>query len=188
MLKDLTEAEILSLAKNGDDEALNFIISKYRYVAQALASKWSNTPIEPEDLVQEGSIGILAAIKSYDAAKGAAFSSYCYTCVYNSIQTALRKVNRQKDVPLNNVVPLEEEFVDTKASMLSAEDAFLAQESVSMLIQQLDSNLSLLENEVLRLYIAGCSYNEIGQRLGKTQKAIDNAMQRIRKKLKEVSF
>lgn len=188
MLNGLTEAEILSLAKKGNDEALNFIISKYRSTAEALATKWINSPIEQEDLIQEGSIGILAAIKSYNAAKGAAFSSYCYTCVYNSIKTALRKVNRKKDVPSGNVVPLDEDFVDGKVSMLSAEDAFLAQESVSELIKQLDNNLSGLENEVLRFYISGCSYSEIGSRLGKSEKAINNAMQRIRKKLKEVSF
>lgn len=188
MLNNLTENEILSLAKKGNDEALNFIISKYRSTAEVLAARWINSPIEHEDLVQEGSIGILAAVKSYDAAKGAAFSSYCYTCVYNSIKTALRKVNRKKDVPTGNVVPLEEEFVDAKAAMLSAEDDFLAQESVSLLIEQLDKNLSKLENEVLRLYISGHSYNEIGSRIGKDEKAINNAMQRIRKKLKEVSF
>ncbi len=184
MLNDLTEAEILSLAKKGNNEAISFIISKYRSTAEALATKWTDAPIEREDLIQEGSIGILAAINSYDSAKGAAFSSYCYTCVYNSIQTALRKVNRKKDVPQNNVVPLEEEFVDGKASMLSAEDAFLAQESVSLLIDEIDKKLSEFENEVLRLYAVGCSYGEIAQRLDKPQKAIDNAMQRIRNKLK----
>ncbi len=188
MLNDLTEDEILSLAKKGNDEAINFIISKYRSTAEALATKWINSPIELEDLIQEGSIGILAAIKSYDSAKGAAFSSYCYTCVYNSIKTALRRVSRKKDVPSGNVVPLEEEFVDNRVSVLSAEDDFLALESVSLLIEQLDEKLSKLENEVLRLYISGCSYNEIGGRLGKSEKAINNAMQRIRKKLKEISF
>lgn len=184
MLNDLTEEEILSLAKKGNDEATGFIISKYRATAQALAAKWTDAPIEREDLIQEGSIGILAAINSYDSAKGAAFSSYCYTCVYNSIQTALRKVSRKKDVPKNSVVPLEEEFVDNKIQMLSAEDSFLAQESVSILLEEIDKSLSKMEKEVLRFYVIGCSYNEIAERLGKPQKAIDNAMQRIRNKLK----
>ena len=182
------EKDILLLAKEGDSEALNFIIKKYRYVAEKIAYKWTSSAIEPEDLIQQGMIGILAAIKSYNADKGTAFSTYCYTCVYNSIQTALRKATRKKVVPQNDIVPLEEEFVDGTAASLSAEDSFLAGESVSLLLQQLDKSLSKLENDVLRLFLVGCSYSEIGKKLNKEPKAIDNALQRIRKKLKEVSF
>lgn len=182
------ENDILLLAKEGDNEAVSFIIKKYKYVAEKLASKWTNAAVEPEDLIQEGMIGILAAVKSYDAEKGSAFSTYCYTCVYNSIQTALRRATRKKIVPINDIVPLEEEFVDGTAVSLSAEDSFLARESVSLLLQQLDKSLSKLENDVLRLFLVGCSYSEIGDKLNKTPKAIDNALQRIRKKLKEVSF
>ena len=178
---NMNETEILNLAKDGDNEAISFIIQKYKYISIKLAS-------EPEDLMQEGMIGLLAAIKSYDESKKISFLSYAYTCVGNSIQTALRKVNRKKDFPKNSLVPFEKEFVDGKANSLSAEDSFLAEESVSMLLQQLDKSLSKMENSVLRLFLVGCSYNEIAQRLNKSPKAIDNALQRIRKKLKEVSF
>lgn len=188
-LKNLTEAEILSLSKEGDNEALTLIITRYRSVVEALASKFSDFPIEREDLIQEGMIGLLAAIKSFDYSKGAAFGTYCYTCINNSLQTALRRVSRKKDVPQSNVVPLEEEFVNSKKhTALSAEDSFLAKESVSMLTQQLENELSDFENNVLRLHIVGCSYHEIAGKLGKSPKAIDNALQRIRKKLKRVSF
>ncbi len=188
-LKNLTEAEILSLAKEGDNEASTFIITKYRSVVEAVASKYTVSAIERDDLIQEGTIGLLAAIKSFDSSKGASFNTYCGICINNSIQTALRKFNRKKDFPVDSVLPLEEEFVNSNfSSALSAEDSFLAQESVSMLTQQLDKNLSDFENNVLRLHIIGCSYNEIAKRLDKTPKAIDNALQRIRKKLKEVSF
>uniref|UniRef100_UPI004027E31B sigma-70 family RNA polymerase sigma factor n=1 Tax=Eubacterium sp. TaxID=142586 RepID=UPI004027E31B len=185
---NLSEEKILSLAKEGDNEAVNFIIRKYKYIAVKAASGWTNAAVEPEDLVQEGMIGLLAAVKSFEADKGKTFLSYAYTCVNNSIQTALRKVNRKKDIPKNDIVPFEKEFVDGKTNSLSAEDSFLAQESVSMLLQQLDKSLSKFENEVLRLFLVGCSYNEIAERLYKSPKAIDNALQRIRKKLKEVSF
>lgn len=185
---NLTENDILKLAKEGDSEAIDFIIKKYKFTAESAALKWKNAHIEPEDLIQEGMIGLLAAIKSFNTEKGAAFSTYCYTCVYNSIQTALRKASRKKDVPPSSIVPLEEEFVDGKTVSLSAEDSFLAQESVSLLLQQLDKSLSKFENNVLRLFLVGCNYNEIAARLRKTPKAIDNALQRIRKKLKEVSF
>lgn len=185
---DNNETEILKLAKEGDSEAIDFIIKKYKYIAVKAAVGWTNAAIEPEDLTQEGMIGLLAAIKSYDQQRGISFLSYAYTCVNNSVQTALRKVNRQKDIPKNDVVPFEKEFVDGKINSLSAEDSFLAGESVSLLLQQLDKSLSKFENGVLRLFLVGCSYNEIAKKLNKSPKAIDNALQRIRKKLREVSF
>ena len=185
---NISESDILLLAKEGDNEAIDFIIKKYKYIAVKTASGWTNAAIEPEDLMQEGMIGLLAAVKSYDEKRGIPFLSYAYTCVYNSIKTALRKVNRQKDIPINDVVPFEKEFVDGKINSLSAEDSFLAGESVSLLLQQLDKSLSKLENSVWRLFLVGCSYNEIAQKLNKSPKAIDNALQRIRKKLREVSF
>jgi len=187
-LLNITENEILSLAKEGDNEAVNFIIKKYRKEVEAIAAKIQNTALDKDDFVQEGMIGLLAAIKSYDTEKGAKFSTYCFTCIQNSIQTALRKLNRKKDIPENNVVPLEEEFIGSSSSYISAEDSFLAKESVSLLSGLLKNNLSEFENSVLRLHMVGCSYSEIGERLSKSPKAIDNALQRIRKKLKEVSF
>lgn len=187
-LKDLTEAEVLSLSKNGDNEALTFIISKYRAAVEAAVSKISDSPIERDDLIQEGLIGLLAAIRSFDLSRETAFGTYCYTCINNSLQTALRKVSRKKDVPQNIVVPLEEEFINFKDTALSAEESFLAQESVSLLTNQLQNELSDFENNVLRMHMIGCSYKEIAEKLGKTPKAIDNALQRIRKKLKVVSF
>ncbi|MDE6723788.1 MAG: sigma-70 family RNA polymerase sigma factor [Eubacterium sp.] len=184
--QNLNEAEILSLCKEGDNEALTFIITRYRPSVEALASKYSDSPIEREDLIQEGMIGLLAAIKSFDCSKGTAFSTYCYTCINNSLQTALRKVSRRKDIPQGILVSLEE--VTMNNTTLSAEDSFLAKESVSLLTKLLQNELSEFENSVLRLHMIGCSYTEIADKVGKNPKAIDNALQRIRKKLKVVSF
>ena len=133
--ENVNESDILLLAKEGDSEAVNFIIKKYKYIAVKASAGWTNAAIEPEDLTQEGMIGLIAAIKSFDKEKGISFLSYAYTCVNNSIQTALRKVNRRKDIPKNDVVPFEKEFVDGEINSLSAEDSFLAGESVSMLLQ-----------------------------------------------------
>lgn len=187
-LEKLNEADILSLCKEGDNDAITFIIKRYRAAVEALASKYSDSPIERDDLIQEGMIGLLAAIKSFDCSKKTAFSTYCYTCINNSLQSALRKVSRRKDIPQGIVVSLEEITVNSKNTALSAEDSFLAKESVSLLTQQLQTELSKFENSVLRLHMIGCSYSEIAHKLGKTPKAIDNALQRIRKKLKVVSF
>ena len=186
--QNLNEAEILSLCKEGDNEALTFIITRYRPSVEALASKYSDSPIEREDLIQEGMIGLLAAIKSFDCGKGTAFSTYCYTCINNSLQTALRKVSRRKDIPQGILISLEEVTINNSNTTLSAEDSFLAKESVSLLTKLLQNELSEFENSVLRLHMIGCSYTEIAEKVGKNPKAIDNALQRIRKKLKVVSF
>jgi RNA polymerase sporulation-specific sigma factor len=132
-------------------------------------------------------IGLLAAIKSYNNHKGAKFATYASICINNSVQTALKKVSRLKDIPPANLLPLEDDYLESQVG-LSAEDEYLANESVTTLTNILYEGLSSFENEVLRLHIVGCSYSEIGKKLGKNPKAIDNAIQRIRKKLSGVSF
>ena len=100
----------------------------------------------------------------------------------------MRKFTRQKDIPQQNIVEYQEEEISQQSVSLSAEELFIAKESVSLLTNVLRENLSDFENEVLRLHIVGCSYNEIAKRLCKTPKAVDNAIQRIRKKLTRISF
>lgn len=189
MLNEFDEKETLRLAKRGDETAVTLIISKYKAQVEFAASKISGSPIEYDDLIQEGLIGLLAAIRSFDGDKKISFGTYCYTCISNALQSALRKVNRKKDVPKSKVVSLEDDDFAGAGSVsaaISAEDAFLAKESVEALNGFLETELSAFENEVLRLYIAGCSYKEIAEKMNKTPKAVDNAIQRIRKKLKEI--
>ena len=169
-----TDIELLDEIKNGNEKSIDELINKYRSSVEAIAMKYINSPLEKDDLVQEGMIGLLAAIKSYNSNKGAKFLTYACRCIDNSIQTALRKFSRLKDIPQGSIVTLEEDYFDN--------------ESVSILSDTLYEELSKFENEVLRLHIVGCSYNEIAERLGKNPKAIDNAMQRIRKKLNGIIF
>ncbi|MBR1762721.1 MAG: sigma-70 family RNA polymerase sigma factor [Eubacterium sp.] len=178
---------LLCEIKNGNEAAIEELISKYRSTVDAIAMKYINSPLEKEDLVQEGLIGLLAAINSYSNDKGAKFSTYASICINNSVQTALRKFSRLKDIPPSSIMPLEEDFFDNYPA-LSAEDEYLAKESVSALTDFLYEGLSRFENEVLRLYIQGHSYYEIAEKLSKKPKAIDNAIQRIRKKLEGVTF
>lgn len=166
--------------KNADKEKM---IKEYTYLVKSIASKYESSPMETDDIVQEGMIGLLAAINSYDKSRGTGFKTYAGVCIDNSIQTSMRKFYRQKDIPVQNMVEYHEENIPESYVNISAEDTFIAQESVSLLTKALKENLSDFENEVLRLYIVGCSYGEIAQRLNKTSKAVDNAIQRIRKKL-----
>lgn len=178
--------EILSNARIGKITDLELVINEQRQLVELIAGRYKDSPIEKEDLIQEGMIGLLAAIKSYDKDKGASFKTYAQICIDNAMQSALRKFNRQKDIPRQNVVEYQEEEIPIISGVDSAEDTFIATESVSMLSQVLQQNLSGFENEVLRLHIVGCNYNEIADRLGKTPKAIDNALQRARKKLSNI--
>lgn len=183
-----TDDEILSYAQSGSNIHTEKLIEKYRQTVEVTASKYKDSPMEREDLIQEGMIGLLAAVKSYRHDKGASFQTYARICIDNSIQTALRKFSRQKDIPPQNFIELQEEDLPAESVIASAEDIVIAQESVSMLTEVLRENLSDFENEVLRLHIVGCSYNEIAERLSKTPKAIDNALQRVRRKLTGISF
>jgi RNA polymerase sporulation-specific sigma factor len=181
------DAQLLRKINDGQPKALDELIVKYRPTVEAIAMKYINSPLEKDDLIQEGMIGLLAAINSYDPNKKAKFSTYASRCINNSIQTALRKFTRLRDIPQSNLVSLEEDYFENQVG-LSAEDEYLAKESVTSLTDILYENLSRFENEVLRLYIVGCSYTEIADKLGKNAKAIDNAIQRIRKKLLGVAF
>lgn len=170
------------LAQKGSSAAVNKIIQNMRPTVEMIAMKYISSQLEKDDLVQEGMIGLLAAVRSYRPGKGASFKTFACICIENSIQTALRKFKRIKDIPQESMVSYED-YLKTLGSADSAEDDFLASESVRLLTEELERVLSGFEYEVLRLHIVGCSYSEIAKRLGKTSKAVDNALQRIRKKL-----
>ncbi len=183
----MNDEMLLVEIQGGNESAIDEMILRYRYVVEAIANKYINSPLEKDDLIQEGMIGLLAAIKSYSSDKGAKFITYASRCINNSVQTAISKFSRIKDIPQASIIELDEDIYNGQIG-LSAEDEFLAKESVTLLIDTLYEELSKFENEVLRLHIVGCSYNEIANKLGKNPKAIDNAMQRIRKKLSGVAF
>ena len=182
-----TDSELLLRSKNGDSSATEEIISRYRPTVEAIAAKYNSSPLETDDLIQEGLIGLLAAINSYNDEKGTKFSTYASICINNSVHTALSRFSRLKDIPQCSIMPLDEELFKDYPS-ISAEEEYLAKESVSSLTDFLYEGLSRFENEVLRLYILGFSYNDIAEKLNKNPKAIDNAIQRIRKKLEGVTF
>ena len=183
--KNIINDTILSSAQSGDNKQTEALIRQYRNVVEAIAAKYINSPLEYDDIIQEGLIGLLAA---FNNSKGAQFKTYAQTCINNSIQTALRKFNRKKDIPIGSVIEYAEEEIPEENGVISAEDYYIAGESVSMLANTLKENLSEYENEVLRLHIVGCNYSEIAKRLSKTPKSVDNALQRIKKKLSTVNL
>lgn len=181
-MKNNDDFQLISMIRDGDEAAMEEIILKYKSMVEAIAMKYIYSPLEKDDLVQEGMIGLLAAINSYTYNKGTQFKTYANICVNNAVQNAIKKVSRLKDIPQENTVSLDDDYLEYCAA-LSAEDEYLAQESVSNLSEALYEKLSKFENEVIKLHMTGCSYTEIARKLDKNPKAIDNAIQRIRKKL-----
>lgn len=177
------------MVKNDNyDDYINRMMTENKYLVDIIVAKYNSAPLEKEDLIQEGMIGLFAAIKSYDKNRSTRFSTYASRCINNSIKTAIDKVSRLKDIPQSALVSIEENNAsDTKITM-SAEDEYIANESVSIIVNWLNEELSEFENEVLRHFITGCSYSEIALKLSKNVKSVDNAVQRIRRKLEKVSF
>ena len=115
-------------AQSGSGEAINALVHAMRPTVEMIAMKYIHSPLEKDDLVQEGMIGLLAALRAYQPKRGAAFRTFAGTCIENAIQTALRKFSRRKDVPTDNMIPLED-YLDHAGTAVSAEDDFLAAES-----------------------------------------------------------
>ncbi len=191
------EIDIVKLAKNGDNDAITEIINNYKTVVKAKSRTFYLVGGEQEDLLQEGLIGILNAIKNFDESKGVKFSTFANLCVTRQMMTAIKTANRDKNSILNNAYSLnkishtvndeEYELLDMVVdnSILSPEDIFISEEGVNRIMTIVNENLSSFEKEVLSHYLEGESYIDIAEIFNKDKKAIDNALQRIRKKLEK---
>jgi len=190
-LADFTDAQLQSLAIKGDRAAEEELVSRYLQLVRACSRPFFLAGGDSEDLIQEGMFGLISAIRQFDPNNGTAFSTYAEHCIHARIISAIKSATRLKHFPLNDGVSLEE-LSEQPSSQLSAipellraspEDLVLARESKEELYNAFANCLSPLEKKVLNLYLDGISYQDIGQRLGKSPKSVDNAVQRIRHKL-----
>ncbi len=172
---------LVSLAQSGDQAALNTLLVRYTAMVKSIASCSFGASLEPDDLAQEGMLGLLAAVYSYAPEKAASFHTYASVCVSNRIVSAVRAGNRLKHSPLNSFVSLQE---SDAASQPDPEELLLADEKAEQLLLFLSEELSQLEYKVLRLHLSGDRYENIAEKLQISAKAVDNALQRVRKKLK----
>ena len=183
----ITDEALVALAQGNDTNALTELVCRYLPVIRQKASGYTDSPADRDDLIQEGLIGLLNAVNAYKDDKGAAFKTYCYTCVQNKMLTELERRSNGKQQPLQNYLPLEE--LDHSAWNGDDDDPFrivAAQEDHDLLMAKAKTLLSGLEQETLSLYLSGHSYEEIATQLNLTTKAVDNALQRVRRKLREV--
>ena len=175
---------LVTLAKGGDEPATDELIARYTPYVRYLARPYFIAGGDAEDLVQEGLIGFLKAIRCFDGDKGSGFKPYATACIKSKLLSALRASLSKKQQPLNEYISLEAPFFDEFVALHGDPvENVLDAESVEELSQTLDGILSDLEAKILHLYLEGRSYQEISSTTGKSQKSVDNAIQRIRKKL-----
>ena len=193
--RDRADEELVRAARDGDDSALNELLVKYRPFARLKARAYFIVGADREDLVQEGMIGLYKAIRDFNPELQTAFRAFAELCVTRQIITAIKTATRQKHGPLNSYVSFHRPFASDDdgerclADVLAAPsvcdpaDLVISADRIRALQTHLDEVLSDLEAEVLCLYVEGKSYQEIAATLQRHVKSIDNALQRIKRKL-----
>jgi len=192
MYFNLTDNELLSMAESGDKIAEDQLALRYTRLVKICSRPYFLVGGDGEDLIQEGMLGLLSAIREFNISMNTSFKTYAEICVKRRIYSAIKGASRKKHEPLNDMVSFEDVLSDESNSSAvsygeayrrSPEEQVLARESVGEIIQTYSRCLSKFEVEILNLYLSGLSYSEIAELCGKTDKSVDNAVQRIRRKL-----
>ena len=192
----MTDEEIALLAQNGCDDAQEFLLNKYKNFVRSKARSYFLIGADHEDIVQEGMIGIFKAIRDFKEDKLSSFRAFAELCVTRQIITAIKTATRQKHIPLNSYVSLNRPIYDeesdrtlmdviSEAPMAGPEELLISREDYSSVESRISEVLSDLEMEVLGLYLEGKSYQEIAEQLHRHVKSIDNALQRVKRKLEK---
>ena len=183
------DTTLASLIRSGDDQsdiAFEIICVRYLNLISSIASKYRYCAegYELSDFMQEGLIGLLSACKSYDNGRGMSFKNYAMLCVENRFKTIRRHKNATTQVPPTNLVPIDSSLeLLEDANEMSVQEILESKEYIKSVFKNLDKSLSELEKKVLKLYLSGYSYSQTAAALSISEKAVDNAMYRIRKKL-----
>ena len=194
-LAELTDTELVARFHEGDHEALQILLERYRRFARAKARGYFLVGADSDDIEQEGMIGLFKAARDYNPDRQASFRAFAELCITRQVITAIKTATRQKHQPLNQYVSISGVRGSDDPSERSVEDLLddhyladpadevVSNERMADMRQSMADMLSGLEVDVLRLYVEGKSYQEIGEQLGRHVKSIDNALQRIKRKL-----
>lgn len=196
MYQNYTDEELINIIKNGDNNAMDYLITKYKNLVKIRARAYFIIGADTEDIIQEGMIGLYKAIKDYKKTE-ATFKTFAQICIDRQFMTAIKTANRKKHLPLNsylslNMLAYEEDnsttYIDKleESKILNPEEILIDKENVKNLQKKINENLSKFEKQVLTLYLKGKSYANIAKKLQKDEKSIDNAIQRIRKKIEKI--
>ena len=186
--KSLSDEQLVLLAQQKDENAVEELFNRYKYIASAIAHAYFLNGGDSEDLLQEGLFAVFKAISSFNGK--ANFKTYVYTCVKNRIFSVIKSSNRYKNLPLNNYLSLSSgiDNEDDKTKIIidtnfSPEERYINSEAETELKKKISEVLSQYEYKILVHYLKGYSYREIAELFSKKEKSIDNAIQRIRKKI-----
>lgn len=193
---DKTDEEIVACAQGGDSVALEYLLGKYKNFVRSKARSYFLIGADHEDIVQEGMIGLFKAIRDYQAERLSSFRAFAELCITRQIITAIKTATRQKHVPLNSYVSLNKPIYDEESDRTlmdviveghaqNPEELIIGREDIVSIRDRVDEVLSNLEQEVLTAYLDGKSYQEIADKLGRHVKSIDNALQRVKRKLEK---
>ena len=174
-----SDQDLLSLAASGDPLAEETLLSRYSRTVRACARPLFLMGGDSEDLIQEGMMGLLSAIRQFDTASNVPFKSYAELCINRRLYSAVKSASRLKHLPLNSGIPLDD-ILSEEAKPQSAGHPESGRRTTE---EQVLDKESEFENRVLKLFLSGQSYSEMAQETGKSEKSIDNAVQRIRRKL-----
>ncbi len=177
-LNDLNDEQLVVLAREKNEEAFTRLVSRFSGMLKSLSAKYSRDASESEDLVQEGLLGLLCAVQTYRSSKEVTFKTYAYACARNRMVSVLRRRNGAQMQSLDEEDELPELIGDADPASL-----LVRQEEIEHLNSRLRDTLSSLEYRVLMARLSGYSYREIADRLSISEKAVDNAQQRLRRKL-----
>lgn len=190
-----SDEELMLKLKNGEREIMDYIIEKYKYLVRKNAKAMFLIGGDADDLIQEGMIGLFKAIQDYDAKREASFVTFANLCINRQLYSAVKASNRKKHLPLNTYVSLYSEDNDSEQQLIeriSSEETenpevlWIDQENFMSLQKKLFANLSGFEKRTLEFYLEGLNYQQIAIKLGKTEKSVDNALHRIRRKMREL--
>ena len=193
---EMADEDVVALCRQGNTMAEEFLLNKYKNFVRSKARSYFLIGADHEDIVQEGMIGLYKAIRDFRPDKLSSFRAFAELCITRQIITAIKTATRQKHIPLNSYVSLNKPLYDEESDRTlldviiegratNPEELIIGQEDLNSIHHKIDEVLSGLEQEVLRAYLDGKSYQEIADNLGRHVKSIDNALQRVKRKLEK---
>ena len=193
---DKSDETIVGMAQDGDRVALEYLLSKYKNFVRSKARSYFLIGADHEDIVQEGMIGLFKSIRDYQLERLSSFRAFAELCITRQIITAIKTATRQKHLPLNSYVSLNKPIYDEESDRTlmdviveghaqNPEELIIGREDILSIRDQVGTVLSSLEQDVLSAYLDGKSYQEIADKLGRHVKSIDNALQRVKRKLEK---
>ena len=189
-IQSCSDDQLCRMAAEGSRDAEEILITLYTRLVRAVARPYFLAGGDSDDLIQEGMIGLMKAVREFDGGKETTFRAFAEVCIRNRVYSVLRSANREKHSPLNQSISIETPFFDTNPFATGAyhtisnpEDLLIVRESAADVRRGIASQLSHFENQVLDLYLEGLTQREIGQAVQKPPKSVENAVQRIRRKV-----